>query len=120
MDPTIRRPHDEPTADFRFDLDGKAKEILPAEFGRPQRLPHFFGRGGDVNGVDGIGSEIADVEHQLASSIFNAANGTSSVRPVSSMLFRLDRMRYAAWPERPKPKMNNATRKHARTTRQPG
>jgi hypothetical protein len=53
MGRTIARAYDQRTANFLVQLDGEAEEILPAELGRGQRLPHLLGRGGDVDGVNG-------------------------------------------------------------------
>ena len=56
---TVGRAHDEAAAELRLHLHRKAEKIFPAELGRGQRLPHFFRRGGDVDGVDGERLELS-------------------------------------------------------------
>ena len=68
------------------------EKVLPAEFGRGQRLPYLFGRGGDVDGVDDGRLEFRDVHRRTQPSILSASKGISSGCPVSRMLLRLDRI----------------------------
>jgi hypothetical protein len=63
---SIRRAYDVRAADFQIDFDHVAEKILLAEFGRRQRLPHLFRRGGDVDRVDDGWFEIVDVRHILS------------------------------------------------------
>src|SRR6185369_5823095 len=98
----IRRAGDEGAADLEVGLDRKAGKILPAELGRRQRLPHLLGRGGDVDRVDDRGLELVDLHvgagpsidlhDRVSSSLPSAARGIASGFPVSSMLFRPDRI----------------------------
>src|SRR6266581_5472171 len=88
---TVRRAGDERTANLQLGLHREAGKILPGELRGRQRLPDFLRRGGDVDGVDDGGLELADVHrHHSTPSIFRAASGTSSACPDSSMLLRLD------------------------------
>src|SRR5262249_44885449 len=90
MQRAVRRAHDIAAADSLFDLDRVAEEILPAEFRRGQRLPHLFWRGGDVDGVDRHRFEL--VEAHAGSFLPSAPRGIASAAPVSSRLFRLERI----------------------------
>src|SRR5215204_5953406 len=67
-----------------------AGEILPAELGAGQSLPHFLGRGSDVDGVDDCRLEILNVHD--TPSMPSAETGISSAVPDSSRLLRLDIM----------------------------
>jgi hypothetical protein len=63
MQRSIRRENLERAADVSLELHREAGEILPAELRRGQCLPHFFGRGGDIDRVDDRGPEPVDIDH---------------------------------------------------------
>src|SRR4029079_9693939 len=98
----VGRAGDEGAADLQVGLDGKAGKIFPTKLGRRQRLPHLLGRGSDIDRVDDRGLELLDLhvgsgpsidlQDRVSSSLPSAARGIASGFPVSSTLFRPDRI----------------------------